>query len=630
MELLAPAGSFSTLRAAIEGGADAVYMGGRSFSARRYAVNFSDRELRDAISLAHESDVRAYVAVNTLVKDGEMDGALRFVEGLQSMGADAIILQDLGLLKAIRDWDIEKHASTQMGIHSRDGLHWAREAGISRVILARELSLPEISLLARDSPVELEVFVHGALCYSVSGQCLMSSLAGGRSGNRGACAQPCRKPYRMGKRDGYLLSCKDLNCLDLLTDLREAGVHALKIEGRMRGEAYTGIASSAYAKAIRHLRGEGEPLGEEERRDLETVFNRGMGQGYLQLSGVIVNPLYADNRGMPLGIMRVEGRTLSDDGSIHPGDGIAFYQGGRKMGGLRVQGEGPWRLPFALPDGDYDVYRNSSAGISAWTVDRPSSRGKPEPPLRSPRWRPPSGDGSSELSFYVSTPDVLDAVLPYADRIYYEWGFTLPEAKEACEAAGVEIALILPRFDPIGEEPVPAMPLMVNCPGQHWRHRDSRLYVSHHLNMFNSLFPLESHQVTVSPELSRQELYSLRRAYPGRMEQLAFGRLELMLTRDPDLEEGRLRDEAGRVFPVYRDRLGMARILNSADLLLLEEQRELEAMGMDSLGIDLRQRPARLASLVAEAFHERDASRAGEIRKACGQVTRGHYLRGVR
>jgi putative protease len=635
VELLAPAGSFSSLRTAIKGGADAVYMGGKSFSARHYAQNFSDRELEDAVSLAHDNDVKAYVAVNTLIKDHELPEAVGFVSYLEDIGADAVILQDVGLLQAIQDLKIPKHASTQMGFHSREGVCWAKEHGISRVILARELSLTELRHIAKGSPLELEVFVHGALCYCVSGQCLFSSMVGGRSGNRGACAQPCRKRYRMGDKEGFLLSTMDLNCLDLLPALQELGIAAVKLEGRIRGEAYAGICTHSYSLALERMESKRDALlTPEERMDLETVFNRGMGTGYMQHPQTVVNSLFADNRGLPLGKISVSKRRLSiPAGMLLEGDGLALYRGSEKLGGLRVDDPDDIRLPFYIPDGTYDLYRNSSARIASWkeyggTISSQQRgrrhQGRNVLPSKAKRRR-----SHGELSFYISSLSCLEAVLPYAHRIYYEWNRSLPEAQELCAASGTEVAAILPRFQPDGDVRVPDIPLMVNNLDQFQRHHDVRLYASHHLNMFNSLFPSNIHQVTLSPELNRDEIASICDCYRGRLEQLVFGRIELMVTRDPKMDDGTLVDERGFKFPVYRDRFGLSHILNSADLMLLEHLPDLDSMGVDSYGVDLRRRPAKLASLVAKSFYERDLQKRREMKSACGHITKGHFIRGV-
>lgn len=635
MELLSPAGSFSTLKAAIEGGANAVYMGGKSYGARHFAQNFSDAELEEAIDYAHRHDVKVYITVNTLVKDSEMGDAVSFVQYLSDIHADAVILQDLGLLQALKDVKIDKHASTQMGIHSREGVLWAAKNGIKRVILARELTLEEITNIAYDSPVELEIFVHGALCYCISGQCLFSSVVGARSGNRGACAQPCRKSYKMGDKEGYLLSTKDLNCLDLLPALHKAGIKSIKLEGRMRGEAYAYMSALCYSKALRMIesRNSNDIISAEDLLDLETVFNRGMGHGYLDGLEKVVNPLFADNRGKYLGQHAVENNVLlvpSND--ILVGDGLALYSGTTKIGGLRVEDRLRPRLTFPVKDDVYDVYRNSSARIlSLQNVDKSERhlekiKDRKSATLKLPQVKRSHARG--ELSFYVSSLKCLQAVLPFATRIYYEYNRSLDEALSLCQEANIEIVAILPRFSPYAEEET-SIPMMVNSVDQMQRFYGKRLFGSYHLNLFNSHFVSDLYQTTISPELSRDEISLLSRQYPGRLEQMVFGRLELMVTRDPEMDDGTLVDEKKYKFPVYRDRFGLSHILNSADLMLLEHLDDLDRMGIESYGIDLRRRPTALAALVAKSFAERDFDKRREIKNACGQVTYGHYLRGV-
>jgi len=261
MELLAPAGTRESLIAAVENGADAVYLGGKSFNARRFAANFTDQELIEAVNYCHVRGVKVYITVNTLIHEHEIAAALEYILFLFNSGVDAVIVQDLGLayLVATIFPELQLHASTQMFIHNRPGAEYAQQLGISRVILARELSLKEITTIAQ-ADIEVEVFVHGAVCIGYSGQCLFSSLLGGRSGNRGQCAQPCRLPYQLvdynsgravGQQSGdYLLSPKDLRLIEYLSQLEEAGVTSLKIEGRMKGPEYVALVTKAYRQAL--------------------------------------------------------------------------------------------------------------------------------------------------------------------------------------------------------------------------------------------------------------------------------------------------------------------------------------------------------------------------------------------
>ena len=238
LELLSPAGSPEAVIAAVQNGADAIYLGLGDFNARRGAKNFSAEEFEKAVRYCRVRGCKVYVTMNTLVNDREMAGALDLARFASDVGASAILVQDLGLLSVLKRAvpDIPLHASTQMSIHSLDGVKAAAAMGLERAVLARELSLDQIRYISRNSPIETEIFVHGALCFSHSGQCYMSSLIGRRSGNRGMCAQPCRMEYSLGSRmeDSHPLSLKD-NCLiDRMQEIEEAGVACVKIEGRMK------------------------------------------------------------------------------------------------------------------------------------------------------------------------------------------------------------------------------------------------------------------------------------------------------------------------------------------------------------------------------------------------------------
>lgn len=280
MELLSPAGSPEAVIAAVQNGADAVYMGMGNFNARRGAKNFSDEEFEKAVRYCRIRGCKVYVTLNTLVDDREMEDAVNAARLASETGADGLIMQDIGLIRAVRQAlpDIPIHASTQMSIHNLAGAEAAAEMGITRAVLARELNFEQIKFITQHASIETEVFVHGALCFCHSGQCYMSALIGRRSGNRGMCAQPCRMPYSLGGRmDDYPMSLKD-NCLvDRLGELEEAGVACAKIEGRMKRPEYTAIVTKIYAAALKEHR---QPTA-EEMEALEKAFSRsGFTQGY--------------------------------------------------------------------------------------------------------------------------------------------------------------------------------------------------------------------------------------------------------------------------------------------------------------------------------------------------------------
>ncbi|MBR5508087.1 MAG: U32 family peptidase, partial [Clostridia bacterium] len=278
IEILAPGGSFKSLKAAIDSGADAVYFGGMRFGARANAANLSNEEIVQAVKYASLRGAKLYVTVNTLADDSELPEVFEFLKFCYSAGVDGVIVQDLGIVNMIRTHfpDFRLHASTQMTIHNLDGVLQAQKMGFDRVVLSRELSFEEIKYIADNSDAELEVFVHGALCMSYSGQCLFSSFLGGRSGNRGQCAQPCRLSYTLldedenpvSEKDKYLLSLRDLCLVEHIESLRKAGVTSLKIEGRMKSEAYVSAVCGRYKKYSK-----GGKVLPEDKKLLESIFS---------------------------------------------------------------------------------------------------------------------------------------------------------------------------------------------------------------------------------------------------------------------------------------------------------------------------------------------------------------------
>ena len=251
IEILAPAGSIESLRAAVCAGADAVYIGGTRFGARAFAKNPAEDELLEAIDYVHIHGRRIYLTVNTLLKDHEIEGLYEYLLPYYLRGLDGVIVQDIGVLEYLRRYlpDLPVHASTQMTVTGAEGAAFLKEQGVVRVVPARELSLEEIRRMKERTGMEIECFVHGALCYCYSGQCLLSSMIGGRSGNRGQCAQPCRLPWQAaGRKPADLMSLKDLCTIDLLPELMEAGIDSFKIEGRMKQPDYVYTVTRIYRK----------------------------------------------------------------------------------------------------------------------------------------------------------------------------------------------------------------------------------------------------------------------------------------------------------------------------------------------------------------------------------------------
>ena len=350
VELLAPAGSREALRAAVENGANAIYLAGNAFGARAYANNFDREELREAIHFAHLRNVAIHVTVNTIVADEEMGPLRDYLRFLYEAGADAILVQDLGVAKVAHETvpDLPLHASTQMSVSSIEGVRALAELGFTRAVLAREMSLKEIRSICAHSPIEIETFMHGALCVCYSGQCLMSSMIGGRSGNRGRCAQPCRLPYTLvdekgqdvlgDKAGSYLLSPRDLSTIDVIPDLIEAGVSSLKIEGRMKRPEYVATVVRTYREAIdTHYAGKGYAVTQEERDDLAQIFNRDFTVAYLKgrPGKAMMSDRRPNNRGLLIGRVTAydwDARivTVKLSGRLGLGDQVDFWV---KVGG---------------------------------------------------------------------------------------------------------------------------------------------------------------------------------------------------------------------------------------------------------------------------------------------------------
>ena len=296
-ELLAPVGSMEHLKVAINAGASSVYLSGKNYGARKFAENFTLEELEEAVNIAHMHNVKVYVTVNTLIKEDELESVINYVSKLYSMGVDAVLVQDLGLVELINEHlpNLKIHASTQMTCENQLKLDYLESKGVKRVVLPREMRKEEIKNLKTN--MELEIFAHGALCYSYSGQCLMSSFKGGRSGNRGTCAQPCRQKYKIQgiKRQDYYLSPCDLSLFDQLREIAELNIRCIKIEGRMRSKEYLAIVVSNYRKALNKLKSRKETSSEE----INLVFNRGFSEG--QFSNSSKRSLRAGHIGLKIG-----------------------------------------------------------------------------------------------------------------------------------------------------------------------------------------------------------------------------------------------------------------------------------------------------------------------------------------
>ena len=313
VELLAPAGDFSCLKAAIEAGCDAVYIGGKLFGARAFSSNFTDDEIIKAINYAHLFGVKVYVTTNTLIYDKEVERFLEYISFLHKNNVDAVIIQDLGMLDLVRQTfpNLEVHASTQMHIHNLDGASFMEKLGVKRVVLARETSISKIKEIKEKTNIDIEIFIHGALCVSYSGQCLMSSLIGNRSGNRGTCAGSCRQSYSIVDENNniilnnkYPLSMKDLCSLENLKTLLDIGVTSLKIEGRMKSSSYVYTVVKLYRLAIdSYYKNNNIYIDEKELYNLKKIFNREFTKGFLfdEENNKVINMKRPNHQGVEIG-----------------------------------------------------------------------------------------------------------------------------------------------------------------------------------------------------------------------------------------------------------------------------------------------------------------------------------------
>lgn len=375
MELLSPAGNRDALIAAVSCGADAVYLGYTAFGARSYAGNFDDQQLKEAVEYAHERGRKIYVTVNTLVKQCEVDDLCDVLELLVKTGVDAAIVQDLGVVRIARARfpELTLHASTQMTVNNAQGAKLMRDLGLARVVPARECALAELRRMA-DTGVEIEAFAHGALCVAVSGQCLFSSMIGGRSGNRGRCAQPCRLPYRLDDgTSGYLLSTRDLMLIDRIPEMRDAGVYSFKLEGRMKRPEYVGVVTRAYREALDAAEARVPYRADEKTvRALRQIFNRGgFTEGYVmgRSNAALMSWERPNHWGIRVGkIIAARGplaRVLLDE-DLNDGDGLQVR--GKEEIDLTYSGNAAHRggeATVRVPSGQYRpgdaVYRLTDA-----------------------------------------------------------------------------------------------------------------------------------------------------------------------------------------------------------------------------------------------------------------------------
>jgi collagenase-like PrtC family protease len=574
-ELLLPAGNKSCLRAAVNNGADAVYLGLQRFNARRSAGNFSDKDLFSIIGYAHQRNVKVYVALNILVKNSELVDYFDAINLAYSAKADAVIIADPNLIPAIKKNfpKLKIHLSTQATITNT----YSIPKGADRVILPRELSLEEIKAFSK--VCETEIFVHGALCFSYSGQCLFSSIVGGRSGNRGLCAQPCRKIYN----NKYLMSTMDLCMLEKLPELIDAGVKSFKIEGRMRSPQYVGTVSKIYRKYINHP----QEIEQEDLDMLKIVFNREFTSGFA-FNKSITDTAQPMNRGLYIG--NIKNGKLKLKKPIKKGDGIAIWT--KQRTGFKVDFSGEPGDIINLNKPDSPVYKTYSVDLEVNLGDEIKSV---DPSIIKTKIVLPEmkfKKNTSEAKLFVkcyNQKSAQDADRHKADLIYYDI------LKEDCEEVkkqithskffvytprilnDKELINIVKKINKLKPDGV-----LVGNRGLISQLKDYELHLDYSFNTFNDIDIKEI--PIISPELSFEEISNLKNK---NIILLTHGDLILMNTKEP-IKAPELIDEQDRHFQV-RNNHGINEILNCKPLGLFNQAIKFKELGIKYFFIDTKE-----------------------------------------
>ncbi len=682
IELLSPAGSPEAVRAAVQAGAGAVYLGFGDFNARRNAKNFTEEEFREAVRWCHVRGARVFLTMNTLLRDRELPRAAEHAALACAFGVDAILVQDLGVAAMLRQAvpEVELHASTQMTVHSLEGVLRCAELGMTRVVLSRELSRDAIAEICEKSPVEIEIFVHGALCMCYSGQCFFSALIGSRSGNRGLCAQPCRLPYGFaGKADQHPLSLKDMSLAGHLKELEELGVACLKLEGRMKRPEYVSVVTGIYARALK----EGRDPTPEELMQLEQAFSReGFTDGYFtgrrgrEMFGVRTEQpepkeLFREARasyegreaplvpvrmvssiraGAPasLTVTDPEGRTVTVTGPVPEAARNRALTEDEVSQRLAKTGGTPFfceAAPEAAVDGGLMLPASALNALRREALEQLEAvRGAP-PERKTGRYEPPAPElgGTQRPSLIVSlrrasqfSPALLETP-PERLELPAEELAAHPELIEACLRAGTVPCAALPRIcwdreqealyqtllslRSLGVDDALLGTLDLMAPA---RRAGLALRADFGLGVTNSETGRGPRRLRgVSPtapfELNLAQLRDLGKALPT--EIIAYGRLPLMITENR-LAGEELTDRRGARFPVLPAPGGRSEIQNAKTLYLADRLPELASLGVSALRLRFTTEDAPLCAEILREYRE-----GGVFDET--EHTRGLYTRGV-
>lgn len=684
IELLAPAGNETALHAAVQSGADAVYIGGTKFGARHSAKNFTIDDIRKQTEYCHLYGVDVHVTVNTLIKEKELAEVVEYARELNDVGVDALIIQDIGAARLIHKAlpDMQLHASTQMTVTSLDGVKYLEDMGFSRVVLARELNKKEIETICAGAKAEIETFAHGAICMCYSGQCLMSSILGGRSGNRGRCAQPCRLNYTMlenGKACGsaYVLSPRDMALVRHLKELRDIGVSSLKIEGRLKRAEYVSAVVGVYRKYIDNA----AEVSKQDMRELHDAFSRsGFTDGYF--TGNLGAPMMShknpgnDNntftdaakkramvdaniRKIPVSIsgtmrkgepVRVSvfdsdgnfaeayGETIVEKAANKPLDKQRFLAQLVKMGST----------PFEAAEMYADIDEDATAPIK----DINSARRAALEKLAQIRSDRPKGRSlSAELPKRVQRPKAnvkFSAEVRNIEqgRAAAECGIDLiyapAEAAAELQKEFNNIEVVTRAEDIFREQKIVtgAVTVSSNAAIHHYGKSGVKLYGTHRLNVFNAA-SLEHYSnlslLTLSPELRLSEIMDIAEHSSMPFELIGYGRIPLMLMKNcPAKAMGRcqkhkdrisLKDRRGEEFPIICHKGCIAELLNSKPLYMADKLPDLMKTGAERIKLVFTLETPQQCRKIVKIYKEALNGSVSKMRE--NTFTRGHYYRGV-
>ncbi len=691
LEILAPGGSLACIKTAIDSGADAVYFAGQNFGARTNAVNLTNEEITEAVSYAHIRGAKLYVTVNTLIGEDSLESVYEFIKFCYISGIDAVIVQDFGIVNMIKTYfpDMKIHASTQMTVHNIEGVLKASEMGIDRVVLSRELSFDEIRSICEKSPIELEVFVHGALCMSYSGQCMMSSFIGGRSGNKGSCAQPCRLPYTLQSSDGetlgdeekYLLSLKDLCLIEHIKELKSIGVTSLKIEGRMKGEAYVSAVTGLYNK----YRDGGEVLAKDLDL-LKNIFSRGgFTKGYFEASYgrdmLSYNSNHDDIFSSATEDVISEAKTyasvdrtifvkgnftaklnefpkfeieynsqkfcakginLAEKATNVPSDADRIRQQLSKLGGTVF---GYKSLNIDIDDGIYipvkDINNLRREAFDELTkhitrIERNSEIKK------FVNLKPEKNKAVAEFTASVLTYEQAQKAYDLGfQRIYVPYGEYIKNSSfynSSPDVFTVKLPPVIHDFSKIDIEKIKTDGVCITNIGQFFlKDTGKKIYADYRLNAFNSLSVKElkkmgADSVTLSPELTIKALKCIYS--PVDTEILVYGRVSMMTMRNCVIRSSKgkcqcrdgeiyyLKDRKNICFPLVSDKLSCTNVLyNSAPIVMSDRMNELKPVKADFYRFDFTtETPDEIERILN--MYEKGL-------RADFTFTRGHFYKGV-